>query len=113
MKIKKLKLLIILAVCAVISACGGHSFEGKYSQSTGNKIADGLLGGAEFVIGPDYVIKDGDRRKMKDIFVRKEDGVEYLVFVTEEGREQSLEIIDANTLVMKTGTSINLKLSRI
>ena len=87
------KLIAASAVALLLSACGGHKFEGEFQIK-----AMGIPGGT-LVIGSDYIEKDGVRNELDKIFERESsDGKKYLVMVNKQGQEEAWEIVDDNTL---------------
>lgn len=97
--------VVIGAAAAVLSACGGHGFEGSWKVESDNPvIAEAMKqsGASKFNIGDNYLESNGQRNQLDDIFVRESDGKSYLVFVS-EGDEQAMEIIDDDTLKQSMG----------
>ena len=105
-KMKMFKCFSMLGLVALLSACGGHGFEGEYKAKSdagmmGNVVS--MMGADHITIGADFFEMAGNRTKMKDIFIRKSNGKEYLVFQTPSGQEDAWEIIDDNTLLNGQG----------
>ncbi|GAA6132567.1 hypothetical protein [Halopseudomonas sabulinigri] len=111
-----LKTLCLLALPVLLTACGGHDFEGVYESRAGsdndalNSIAE-LVGGEKLVIGPDYIETQGKRTEFDDIFERESAGERYLVFKTGE-HEEVWRVVDDRTL-MKGAGLVNIKLIRL
>lgn len=102
---KLLRIAAISAAAAVLSACGGHGFEGKWQVESDNPLVVAAMkqsGASNFNIGDDYLEANGQRNQLDDIFVRESEGKSYLVFVNDED-EQAMEIIDDNTLQQSMG----------
>ncbi len=113
---KLLKTVSLLALTALLTACGGHDFEGVYETRAGsdnellNSFAE-LASGEKLVIGPDYIESEGKRTLFDDIFERESAGERYLVFKTGE-QEQVWKVVDENTLMQGSGL-VNIKLVRV
>ncbi|WP_417760280.1 hypothetical protein [Shewanella sp.] len=118
---KLFKLSSILALLWLLTACGGHDYEGTYQVELGGnndnplgallKMAGDMVEKPTLVIGDDYIESDGKRSQFDDIFVRDSHGKKFLVFKN-EGDEEAWQIIDDNTLLMKNGM-VSYKLVRI
>jgi hypothetical protein len=112
---KALKYLGLMVVAAVMTACGGHGYEGEFAFKTGNDLADQIMkaaaGPGNLVIGADFIEKNGTRTKFEKIFVRKSGSQEYLVFKNGTSEEGWL-IVDKDTLVQDAGL-VRLTLSRV
>lgn len=99
---KFFKYLILSSFVFVLSACGGHGYEGDYKASTGEASVDlfmGMVGPTKMTIGSDYVEIKGKRTELADIFVRESSGKSYLVFKNKNDKEQAWEILDNGDLV--------------
>lgn len=110
------KLLFVFFVFLALTACGGHDFEGEYTvqSSSSNELVAGLVGMAgipTIVIGSDYVESDGEREEYDSIFVKKSGSSSYLVLES-GGQEETLRIVDKNTLSKGSGFT-GVKLVRI
>lgn len=96
---------ILLSLCMMLAACGGHGFEGKYES----KVESGMLGNmanmmpqSTLIIGSDFIENDGKRVEMDEIFVRESNGKAYLV-LSKGGSEEVFEIADDKVLVQDMG----------
>ena len=96
-----------IAVAALLSliGCGEHGYEGTYQS----QVESGMLGKMSkmmpkttLVIGTDYIETDGKRIEVDEIIVRVSGGKSYLVIKSGQD-EQSLEIINENTLKQDMG----------
>lgn len=102
--------LIIGSLCLILTGCGGHGYEGEYkmeNQSDGGIAGDlanstGSNGTRSLTIGSDYMESRGRRTSFDDIFVRESGSTRYLVFQKGES-EQTLRIVNDETLKKKTG----------
>lgn len=106
---KKIKLLAVSALVLALSACGGHSYEGTYKMDTSKESGGlGALAGAfgaadvELVIGDDYIESDGQRTEFDEIIVRESGSNKYLVMKSGD-QEESLIIVNDNTLEQGNG----------
>ncbi|MEH6565790.1 MAG: hypothetical protein V7756_10745 [Halopseudomonas sp.] len=106
----------VLALATLLSACGGHDFEGVYETRAGsdnellNSFAE-LASGEKLVIGSDYIESQGQRTLFDDIFERESAGERYLVFKT-GAQEEVWKVVDDNTLI-KGSALVNVKLVRL
>jgi len=113
---KLIKYSLIVAVAALLSACGGHDFEGVYetrvssTNETLNSLA-GMISGDKLEIGPDYIESRGKRTMFDEIFERESAGDRYLVFKAGEN-ERVWKIVDDKTL-LQGGDMVNMKLIRM
>lgn len=105
---KFIKCFSVLALSAVLAACGGHGFEGEYESKidgsknvTMNAIYKSLKP-STLTIGSDYVESQGQRQLYDEIFVRKSGDQKYLVF-KKGSSEEAMKIADGNTLVQENG----------
>lgn len=100
-----------------LTGCGGHGFEGEYTEQTGsalevlNAFAQ-LAGGRTVVIGPDYLDAEGIRTQFKDIFVRESGSQKYLVFKKDDSSEEAWKVIDSDTL-QRGGDLVSMTLKRV
>jgi len=113
---KFIKFSAILAFATVLSACGGHDYEGVYETRAGsnNELLNSFVemaGGEKLVIGSDYIESQGKRTLFDEIFERESAGEHYLVFKTGE-TEEGWKIVDKNTL-MQGGGLMSIKLVRV
>ena len=103
---KLLKSLSLIAFLGLLTACGGHGYEGTY-EAKSNTGLDDLFGNSEdrrLEIGTDYIEADGSRETFDEIFVRESAGKQYLVFKSEDGgSEEAWAIKDEDTLVQDAG----------
>lgn len=101
-----LKSVATLAVSFLLTACGGHGYEGTYETKT-NTGLDSLLGNSQdrsIVIGADFIEADGSREEYEEIFVRESGNKKYLVFKSENGSyEEAWKIKDEDTLIQDLG----------
>ena len=73
---KLIKYSALLVAAALLSACGGHDFEGVYESRAGssndvlNAFAE-MAGADRIVIGDDYIESEGRRTTFDDIFERE------------------------------------------
>ena len=120
-----LKVYVSIVLVFLISACGGHGYEGKYTM----KVEEGAMAelfrtsGQEHLlqeniveIGTDFQEGAGQRTTFDNIFEREKDGKKELVFVlTVENTKQELpyEIIDDNTLRADFGNGLTYIYKRI
>jgi hypothetical protein len=113
----KFKLVCAVVLSALLSACGGHGFEGKWKMQIANdamggalaKMAQKLAGDTTLIIGDDYIESNGQRHEV-DISIRESDDKRYLVMKDDNDNEQIFLIKDDNTLVQGNGfASINFK----
>lgn len=101
------KLAAVAVLSTILSACGGSGYEGSYNISIkgGNamasKMAQMAMGSGQLIIGDNYIESSGQRTEFEDISVRKSGDASYLVFKSKAG-EETLQIIDDNTLEKKT-----------
>ena len=110
----KFKLFAALVLSALLTACGGHGFEGQWQMDAGkgaNKMLQALGGDSIMTIGDDYIEQDGQRAEF-EIFIRESNGKQYLVFKDEDNNEDSFEIVDNNTLKQSNGL-FTIKFKRI
>lgn len=113
---KLLKYMMVIALATLLSACGGHDFEGVYETRAGsdnellNSFAE-MTSGGKLVIGPDYIESQGKRTLFDEIFERESAGERYLVFKTGE-TEAVWKVVDENTL-MQGGGLMSIKLVRV
>ena len=94
------KLLIAGLMAGILSACGGHGYEGTWKATSDNAMQEKLInqaGGGTMVIGEDYIEANGQRNQVDDIFTRESAGKQYLVFA-KDGEEQVFEINDEDNL---------------
>lgn len=113
---KFMKFSAVIALAALLSACGGHDFEGVYETRAGSSnealasLAQ-LVTGDKLEIGPDYIESQGKRTTFDDIFERESAGDRYLVFKTGEN-EMVWKVVDDKTLLQ--GEDImNIRLVRV
>jgi|TARA_Y100000813_G_scaffold183121_1_gene153308 hypothetical protein len=113
---KLIKYSALLVAAALLSACGGHDFEGVYESRAGssndvlNAFAE-MAGAERIVIGDDYIESEGRRTTFDDIFERESAGKRYLVFKSGE-TEEVWTIVDDKTL-MQGNELVNIKLVRV
>ena len=113
---KWFKYSALLVAVALLSACGGHDFEGVYESRAGssndvlNAFAE-MAGADRIVIGDDYIESEGKRTRFDEIFERESAGKRYLVFKSGEN-EEVWTIVDDNTL-MQGNDLVNIKLVRV
>lgn len=103
---KFIKVLVIAALVATLSACGGHGYEGTYKSEVTSKgfgSMAGMMPNMTLTIGSGYVEQDGKRVEMDEIFVRENNGRQYLVFKSENNREEAMEIFDDGSLGQDLG----------
>lgn len=101
------KNLAVIGFAALISACGGHDFEGTYESRvvTDNNMVAAMtkgLVGLKVTIGKDYIESEGNRRPLNSIVVRESGGEKYLVMTSGQD-EEVMKIVDKNTLEQKQG----------
>lgn len=116
---KSVKTGLVLALSALLMACGGHGFEGEYEIKAGanNRTMEtlmGMVGGgpSKMVIGSDYVESEGKRQDLEKIFVRESGGTKYLVFKDKQADEEVWRILDDKTL--ESGNALmSIKLVRV
>ncbi|WP_334019357.1 hypothetical protein [Alteromonas sp. S015] len=95
---------LVLAI-SLLTACGGHGFEGQWKMDAGKTTNKYMhMAGVDntLTIGDDFIESEGTRVEM-DIFTRESNDKNYLIFKTEDGREQGYEIIDNDTLISGRG----------
>lgn len=63
----------------------------------------GMMPNMTLTIGNDYVEQDGKRVEMDEIFVRENNGRQYLVFKSENKSEDAMEIFDDGSLGQDLG----------
>lgn len=101
-----LKSVSTLAVSFLLTACGGHGYEGTYEAKT-NTGLESLLGNSQdrsVVIGADFIEADGSREEYEEIFVRESGNKKYLVFKSDSGSsEEAWKIKDEDTLIQDLG----------
>ncbi|WP_321350088.1 hypothetical protein [Halopseudomonas oceani] len=113
---KWFKYSALLVAVALLSACGGHDFEGVYESRAGssndvlNAFAE-MAGADRIVIGDYYIESEGKRTRFDEIFERESAGKRYLVFKSGEN-EEVWTIVDDNTL-MQGNDLVNIKLVRV
>lgn len=99
------KYIFAISILFLIFGCGGHEYEGEYmmkdSSSQRNKMAISMGIMEKFVLGPDYMEVDGERKKF-DFSVREEGKRKYLVLEDQETGEKTdaFYIKDSNTLIL-------------
>lgn len=96
---------LIVSCLILLTACGGHGFEGSYQSKVESAFMQGMsknMPKSTLVIGSDFIEIDGKRTQADDISVRDSANKKYLV-VNVTGQEQVLEIIDDNTLQQDLG----------
>lgn len=94
--------LMIAFFGMLLSACGGHGFEGKYEVNTKAEYI-GNVASPDMLIGEDYIEVQGKRTDL-EIFTRDTETGNYLVLkIPSNGQEKALEIIDNDTLKQKIG----------
>lgn len=113
---KIIKYSAVLALVAMLSACGGHDFEGVYESrvSSTNETLNSLAGkisGDKLEIGPDYIESRGKRTMFDEIFERELAGDHYLVFKRGED-EMVWKIVNEKTL-LQGGDVVNMRLVRV
>ena len=97
--------LLVMSLALVLSACGGHGFEGKYESKVESKMLGGMakmMPKTTLTIGTDYIESKGKRVAMDDIFVRESEDKSYLILVKGES-EQAFEIVADDILVQDMG----------
>lgn len=109
------KLMSAIAISCLLTACGGHGFEGTYKAKT-NTGLESLFGGGQdssVVIGEDYIESSGSREEYEEIFVRESGGKKYLIFKSEsDASEEAWRIKDDETLIQDLGL-FELELKRV
>lgn len=90
---------------ALLAACGGHGYEGKWELESDNPTilqTIKLAGAGSFTLGDDYIEVNGQRNNLDEIFVRESDGNKFLIMVKDD-EEKAIEIIDDDTLRQEMG----------
>ncbi|GGW78993.1 hypothetical protein [Alteromonas halophila] len=100
----KLRFLAIAAISLLLTACGGHGYEGTWKIGGGgmDKMLAMVGQSGTLIIGDDYVESSGQRTEF-DIFVRESGDKKYLVMEDESGSEDVFEIVDEDTLMQNAG----------
>ena len=101
---KFLRLAAIGLSTALLAACGGHGYEGKWELESDNPTilqTMKLAGAGSFTLGDDYIEANG-RNNLDEIFVRESDGKKFLIMVKDD-EEKAIEIIDDDTLRQEMG----------
>lgn len=102
---KLVKRIFITMLCLSLLACGGHGFEGTYKSSVDSEMLNQMMSKlpqSTLTIGSDYIESNGRRAEVEEIFVRESNGKEFLIIKIGK-KEESLEIIDKNTLQQNLG----------
>lgn len=109
----KVKTLLIAPITALLVACGGHDFEGKYETKVAESV--GAMGikmpKQTLIIGEDFMEANGQRQTFDEVFVRDLGGTDYLIFKNGD-QEMGLKVIDDDTLAMGTGIT-SVKYARV
>lgn len=120
-----LKLCVSIVLVFLLSACGGHGYEGKYTlkmeegpmsellRSTGKGH---LLEEKIIEIGTDYQYGDGQRAEYENVFVREKSNAKELVFILkiDNGTQEiAYTIVDDNTLRLDAGNNMIFMYKRI
>jgi hypothetical protein len=114
MEITMKKTLLLIALTCILSACGGHGYEGTYQSEVDSKAFGGMakmMPKSTLTIGSNYIENEGKRIDMEEIFVRESNGKEYLILKSEQG-EESFEITKDQALLKNMGM-ISIKFVRI
>ncbi|WP_286235372.1 hypothetical protein [Thalassotalea sediminis] len=102
---KLLKSTLLSSLLLLLTACGGHGFEGTYTSKVDSTLMQGMVNGlpkTTLVIGDNFIENNGNRVIVDEIFIRESAGKEYLVFKYGQ-QEQVLNIIDSDTLQQDMG----------
>ncbi|WP_018983612.1 hypothetical protein [Salinimonas chungwhensis] len=110
MKIGKIAIASLLS--GLLSACGGHGYEGTWKATSDNAMLEKLIsqsGAGTLVIGDDFIEANGQRNNVDEIFTRESGGKQYLVFAKGED-EQTFEITDDDNLeIGQMGVTLTYK----
>ncbi|MBW8192783.1 hypothetical protein K0504_17225 [Neiella marina] len=107
-----MKYVAALAFTLLLTACGGHGYEGTYKLEAEGamagllKMAQGMSGQEGDItieIGSDYLISEGEKIEVDEITTRVSNGKKYLVIVDEGSSEDAFEIGDNGTLIQNVG----------
>jgi len=103
---------VLITVITFLAGCGGHEYEGDYevmptgfgklTQAFVNEMVnDKSIKQNVITIGSDYIEDTRSTTEFEKIYTMTKRGKDYLVFES-ENKTQHMEIIDEDTLKMKT-----------
>ena len=99
--VQSIRYFSLLFLISILSACGGHEYEGTWESSIG--LADVVKVHTETqAFGPDFIETKSGRRKAS-FEVREFDGKTYLDVNEPNGKQQTFWVKNKNTLVKQDG----------
>lgn len=113
---RTIKLAPAIIISMSLAACSNdsdHGFEGEYRGQTQSSVFGNTSTRSHtLVVGANYLDINGNRVGVEEISVRELGDQSQLVFEFPDGEEESLEIIDEDTLKVNLGLS-SIEMERI